>query len=263
MIEDATQRFSSRVDNYVKYRPGYPADVLELLVEECGLTPASLVADIGAGTGILSELFLKNGNAVYAVEPNREMREAGERLLANYARFTSVDGTAEATTLQPRSMDVITAGQAFHWFDHEAARAEWARILRPGGWVALVWNERRTGGTPFLDGYEQLLRSVGTDYAEVTHRRVRDEQLAAFFAPAPLRIATFESRQLFDFEGLRGRLLSSSYTPQAGHPDHEPMLAALRTLFDEVQQRGQVSFDYDTRVYYGQLPARDGEGETS
>lgn len=256
MIEDPTQRFSSRVDNYVKYRPSYPIEAVEWLVERCGLTPASLVADIGSGTGLLTELFLKHGNAVYGVEPNREMRAAGEQQLANYSRFTSVAGSAEATTLQQESMDFVIAGQAFHWFDHAAARAEWRRILRPQGWVAVVWNERRLTGTPFLEGYEALLRQYGTDYAAVTHREMSPEKLAAFFAPATMHSASFENRQRFDFEGLRGRLLSSSYTPEAGHPNHAPMLAALRELFDAHQEGGKVSFDYDTRLYYGHLPPR-------
>ena len=149
-MSDSTRRFSSRVDNYVKYRPSYPPEVVELLAAECGLTPGALVADIGAGTGLLAELFLQNGYRVLGVEPNREMRQAGERLLGDYPHFTSIDGTAEVTTLADKSVDIITAGQAFHWFDREKARAEFARILRPGGWVALVWNERRVDATPFL-----------------------------------------------------------------------------------------------------------------
>jgi SAM-dependent methyltransferase len=260
-MTDSTRRFSSRVENYVKYRPSYPAEVVAQLAAECGLTPAASVADIGSGTGLLAELFLKNGNHVFGVEPNREMRQAGERLLGGYASFTSVDGTAEATTLRDASVDLITAGQAFHWFDRQPARAEFARILRPpstgsgqaGGWVALVWNERRVGTTPFLEAYERLLRSYGGEYEKLNHRQVDQAAIAAFFAPGTFRIASFENRQVFDYEGVKGRLLSSSYTPEPGHPQHQPMLDELASIVGAHQVDGTVTFEYDTNVYFGQL----------
>src|SRR6266446_9260655 len=109
-----TERFSNRVENYIRYRPGYPKEIIELLKAECGLFPQSVVADAGSGTGLLAKLFLENGNLVFGIEPNREMRAAGERLLQAYPRFTSIAGTAEATTLPGQSVDFVTAGQAFH-----------------------------------------------------------------------------------------------------------------------------------------------------
>jgi SAM-dependent methyltransferase len=248
-----TERFSTRVENYVKYRPGYPPAVVGLLGEECGLAPSSVVADVGSGTGILSELLLKNGNRVYGVEPNREMREAGERLLRAYENFTSVDGRAEATTLPDASVDLITAGQAMHWFEPDATRREFARILRPGGWVVVVWNERLTEGTPFLEEYERLLLDYGTDYREVSHKYAEDSLIEPFFGAGRARLRTFENRQVFDFEGLRGRLLSASYVPEPGHPNHPPMLRELAALFERHQTGGKVSVDYETKVYYGQL----------
>jgi SAM-dependent methyltransferase len=268
-MTDSTRRFSSRVENYVRYRPSYPPEIVALLASECGLTQDALVADIGSGTGLLTELFLKNGNRVFGVEPNREMREAGERLLAGYPNFTSVDGTAEATMLGDRSVDIVTAGQAFHWFDRVRARAEFARILRPpssgpstssggasglsGGWVALIWNERRVGTTPFLEAYEGLLRTYAGEYATLNHRQVDQETIAAFFAAGTFRSAAFENRQIFDFEGAKGRLLSSSYTPEPGHPQHQPMLDELARIFHDHQDNGTVAFEYDTNVYYGRL----------
>ena len=248
-----TLRFSNRVENYVKYRPGYPAGVIETFAKECGLTPKSVVADIGSGTGILSEVFLKRGNRVFGVEPNREMREAGEQLLHDYADFISVNGAAEATTLANCSVDFVTAGQAFHWFDREYARKEFARILKPGGWVALIWNERLTGTSPFLRTYEDLLHQYGTDYAAVDHRNVDTNAITAFFAPQPFTLREFENRQVFDYDGVEGRLLSSSYTPEPNHPNYQPMLGALRALFDKYQINGNVSFDYVTRLYFGRL----------
>ena len=261
-MSDSTQRFSSRVEDYVRYRPGYPEAIVDLLRAECGLTSESVVADVGSGTGILSELFLRNGNRVFGVEPNREMSEAGERLLAGYANFTSVEGTAEATTLPDGSVDFVTAGQAFHWFDPDKARAEWTRILRPGGWAVIVWNDRRSGGTPFLEGYEALLRRYGTDYERVTHRQFDEERLRAFFGAGGCRQRVFENEQVFDYEGLRGRLLSSSYTPEPGHPNHEPMLGELRRIFEAHAENGVVRVEYDTRVYYGQAGGgEDGTGQ--
>jgi SAM-dependent methyltransferase len=253
MTIDHTDRFSTRVADYVKYRPGYPGAVLRLLEEECGLDAASVVADVGSGTGLLSELFLKNGNRVYGVEPNREMREAGERFLAAYKNFKSVDGRAEATTLDDASVEFVTAGQAFHWFDPPRARREFARILRPGGWVVLVWNDRRIAGTPFLEEYERLLLEYGTDYAAVSAKYMEESMLATLFGATEPRTASFENEQVFDFDGLRGRLTSSSYAPQPGHPKFEPMMRELEALFRRHARDGHVVFAYDTKVFYGRL----------
>ncbi|MBD0372796.1 MAG: methyltransferase domain-containing protein [Pyrinomonadaceae bacterium] len=251
-----TGRFSTRVENYVKYRPGYPQGVRDLLRDECGLNSSSVIADVGSGTGILSEMFLKNGNTVYGVEPNREMREAGERLLSAYSNFKSIEGTAEATSLGDASFDFIIAGQAFHWFDRERARREFLRILKPGGWTAFLWNERRTDTTPFLVDYERMLIRCGTDYEAVNHTNISDEVIASFFAPSDFRLKIFDTRQIFDFESLKGRLLSSSYTPEEGHPNYKPMLDELERIFREHEAGGEVAFEYDTKIYYGQLEPR-------
>jgi len=250
--ENATQRFSSRVDNYVLYRPSYPPEVIDLLTKECGLTKDSVVADVASGTGIFTRLLLENGNPVFGVEPNAKMREAGENFLSVYPRFTSVTGTAEATNLPDHNMDFVTAAQAAHWFDRAQARREFIRILKPGGWTVLVWNERRTASTPFLREYEQLLLRFGTDYKEVRHERTTDE-IAGFFGPSPYRSRVFEMRQACDYAGLEGRLVSSSYTPQRGDAEYEPMLAELKRTFEKHQIGGQVTLEYATRVFYGQL----------
>ncbi len=248
------ERFSTRVENYVRYRPGYPPAVIDVLRRQCGLDGSWVVADVGSGPGNLARLFLDNGNAVVGVEPNREMREAGQRLLAGYPRFTSVSGSAETTLLDDASVDLVVAGQAFHWFDRDRCKPEFRRILRGKRWTALVWNDRRTGTTPFLAAYERLLERYATDYATVRHRNVTsDEVLGAFFAPREPASASFPNRQSFDFDGLKGRLLSSSYAPEPGRPGYEAMLADLRAAFDTYQSGGTVSFDYDTQVYYGQI----------
>jgi SAM-dependent methyltransferase len=253
MTTDHTGRFSTRVADYVKYRPGYPPAVLRLLEDECGFDSTSVVADVGSGTGLLSEMFLLNGNRVYGVEPNREMREAGERLLAAYTNFVSVDGRAEATTLDDASVDFVTAGQAFHWFDPPHARREFTRILRPGGRVVLVWNDRRTAGTPFLEDYERLLLEYGTDYKEVSVKYAEESMLAALYGPNAPVLKTFDNEQVFDFDGLRGRLTSSSYAPQPGHPNFDPLMRELEALFRRHERDGRVVVAYDTKVFYGRL----------
>jgi SAM-dependent methyltransferase len=251
-VQNATQRFSSRVDNYVRYRPGYPREVLNLLKKDCDLATESVIADIASGTGIFTQMLLENGNRVFAVEPNAEMRRAGEEFLRSYPRFTSVAGTAEATTLPDHSVEIVTAAQAAHWFDREKARGEFIRILKPGGWCVLLWNERRTDSTSFLREYEQLLLTYGTDYEEVRHERTTAE-IAGFFSPTPFELSTLEMRQEVDYAGLEGRLLSSSYTPTPEHENYEPMLRELQRIFDEHQINDRVSLDYNTLVYYGQL----------
>lgn len=253
MKTNPTLRFSDRVENYISYRPQYPQAMWELFREHLHLTPKSVVADVGSGTGILTEPLLHNAATVYAIEPNRDMREAAERLLHSSPGLKSIDGTAEATTLPDRSVDLITAAQAFHWFDRERTRAEFRRILRPGGFVALIWNDRRTDTTPFLRSYEQLLLDRATDYREVNHKNIDDATLKDFFAPTGYQTATFDNTQYFDYDGLAGRLLSSSYAPLPGHPNHEPMMTELRRIFDRYAVHNQVAFEYDTRVYYGRL----------
>jgi SAM-dependent methyltransferase len=247
-----TARFSDRVENYVRYRPGYPPEVVDLLSKECRLAPEQAIADIGFGTGLFTRLVLENGNPVTGVEPNEAMRLEGERILSAYPRFRCVAGTAEATTLPDYSVDFVTAAQAAHWFNRERARREFVRILKPGGWVVLLWNERVTDSTPFLIAYEKLLMQYGTDYNEVRHERTTDT-IQEFFAPSPFSAQVFPMQQVFDYAGLEGRLLSSSYVPAAAHPNHRPMLAALRRLFDTHNVAGKVIVDYNTRVYCSQL----------
>jgi len=193
-MTDPTKRFSNRVENYIKYRPGYPTAVIDLLKCECGLSEDSIIADVGSGTGILSELFLPLGILVYGVEPNQDMRNAAERLLKNYPDFTSINGKAEATTLPENGVDFVVAGQAFHWFDGRAARDEFHRILKPRGWVVLIWNERHLDSTPFLRAYEELLLEFGTDYEQLRHENA-DKRIASFFAPEEFKLASFENLQ--------------------------------------------------------------------
>jgi len=257
MMTDPKDRFSNRVSDYVKYRPGYPHGVLTLLREVIGLEQHLVIADIGSGTGLSAQLLLDNGNVVFGVEPNAEMRGAAEALLGRSGRFRSVDGSAEVTGLPDRSVDVVLAAQAFHWFDQESVGREWQRILRPEGWVVLIWNERRLEATPFLRAYEQLLVEYSTDYSLIRHENVTQDVIRKFI-PRDYSRHALDNVQEFDFEGLKGRLLSSSYAPAHGHPRHEPMIKALRSVFDEHCPEGKAIIEYDTVVHAGRFDSLAG-----
>jgi SAM-dependent methyltransferase len=250
---DPTVRFSSRVENYVRYRPHYPKKVIATLQEECGLASSSIIADIGSGAGALTELFLENGNYVLAVEPNREMREAAERLLGKYPGFHSIAARAEATTLVEKSVDFVVVGQAFHWFDLRETRREFLRILKTSAWVMVVWNEREFQKTPFLMAYDKLLQRYAPDYARERHKRVYDTALMDFYGPSGFTSRTFNYQQKLDYAGVKGRLLSSSYTPEPGNSNHEPMMAELSRIYQAHQVNDRVAFKYITRMYYGHL----------
>lgn len=252
MTKPPTARFSDRVENYVRYRPGYPPEVLDLLRAQCGLRPSHIIADIASGTGVFTRLLLENGNSVFAVEPNLEMRGMGIQQLESYKRLVSVAGTAEETTLHSASVDFVTAAQAAHWFDLSRARAEFVRILKPEGWCVLIWNERCTATTPFLRDYEQLLLTYGTDYKEVRHERTT-AIIHKFFAPALCQERVFSLSQELDYKGGAGRLLSSSYAPLEGHPSYAPMMQELKRIFRAHATNNVVEFEYHTRVYYARL----------
>lgn len=250
--KDSTQRFSDRVENYIRYRPIYPSGVLTLLQQHTQLAPADSIADIGSGTGISAELFLRNGNSVFGVEPNSAMRQAAEEQLQSYSNFHSITGTAESTTLPNNSVDYVVAAQAFHWFDPPKAKREFTRILRPKGWIVLIWNSRRTDSTAFLCDYEALLQQYGTDYKEIRHKNIILSELQAFF-DRPMKTGSLYNEQLFDFTALKGRLLSSSYTPNEQHSNFQPMIEALMSVFEAHQQAGRVRVEYDTEVYFGRV----------
>jgi SAM-dependent methyltransferase len=250
---DAATRFSNRVDNYVLYRPTYPSGVLQVLGDETGLTAGSIIADVGSGTGISAELFLRNGNAVFGVEPNADMRLAAERQLMPYPNFRSVTGKAEATSLPSGSVDYVVAAQAFHWFDVAGARTEFARILKPGGWVVLMWNSRRLSTTPFLRDYESLLQRFATDYRKVNHQNLDAELLRPLFAQGKFELRKIYNEQRLDFEGLKGRVLSSSYMPTESQRGYAEMVAALERVFNEHAETDHVCIEYDTEIYFGHV----------
>ena len=251
-MSNTVERFSNRVENYVKYRPGYPKEILQVFRDEMNLTENSVVADIGSGTGISAKVFLENGSAVYGVEPNAAMRAAAAEFLKDFPRFESVDGTAEKTNLADASIDLIVAAQAFHWFDTEKTPAEFRRILRAGGSVALIWNERQLETTDFLREYEELVKKYGTDYEKVRHDNL-DKAIFEKAFEAEFAKKTFLNVQTLDFEGMKGRILSSSYMPSETDARFAPMNAEMRGLFEKYAESGKIQILYSTNIFYTRL----------
>jgi SAM-dependent methyltransferase len=247
-----TERFSSRVEAYVRFRPSYPNGIIDVLRDECGLSSESVIADVASGTGLFTRLLVENGNRVFGVEPNRDMRRAGEEYLAAFSNFTSISGTAESTSLPDHSIDLITCAQAAHWFKRDKAVKEFQRILKPGRYLVVVFNDRQVKGSAFADDYENLVVKYGTDYSEV-QRLGRIFEGDEFFAPFKCEKRVLPNHQDLDYPALEGRLLSSSYAPQPGEPAHQPMLADLRRIFEKHQHRGRVRMEYDTNIYFGKL----------
>jgi ubiquinone/menaquinone biosynthesis C-methylase UbiE len=252
MITDNTRRFSDRVENYVRYRPTYPKEIIDYFINEGILQNDSVVADVGSGTGILTRLFLENDNVVYAIEPNEPMRQKAEEIFKENKKFVSLNGKAEETTVTSKTIDLIVAGQAFHWFDPISTKIEFKRILKTDGHVALIWNERKVE-SEFEKSYEMLLVKYSTDYLKVDHRNISEEKIKSFFDPSPIKYISFYNKQIFDWEGLKGRMLSSSYVPNKNSAHFEQMISELKRIFEPYQENGKVKFQYDTKVYIGQL----------
>ena len=250
-MTDTVERFSNRVENYVKYRPDYPREIIGFLESKCGLTHETVIADVGCGTGISTRLFLDNCNCVIGVEPNAVMRAAALEQLDEFPDFTIVEGTSDATTLADSSVDMVVAAQAFHWFDAEKTRTEFKRILKPGGHIVLIWNERQLDTTPFLIDYEALLVKYAYDYGTVRHENIKKQELDDFFQNE-YGSAAFENFQIFDFEGLKGRMLSSSYMPNETDAVFATMIEDLRSLFAKHAENGRINLFYDTKVYFSQ-----------
>lgn len=262
---DPTRRFTERADAYVRARPSYPREVLAELARAIGFTPDWIVADVGSGTGISTRLFLDHGNTVYAVEPNESMRRAAESALGSDARFHSIAGSASATGLAADSIDLIVVAQALHWFEPRSVVPEFARIARAPsarsagahGSLCVLWNERRTSGSPFAVGYEELLLRRGTDYRRIQATNLTPERVAPYFHGARAHHTTFPYSQELDLAGVRSRLMSSSYVPLAGEPGHDEMWTELDELFARNARDGRVVIEYDTHLYCGAV-ARNG-----
>ena len=246
-VIEPKKRFSSRVENYIKYRPSYPLEIIEFLKGKKILAEDSVIADIGSGTGILTRLFLDNGNQAYGIEPNKDMRKAAEKFLQKYTNFTSLDGSAESTGLEENCIDLITAGQAFHWFDVKKSKREFKRILKPNGNIALIWNNRGKAGGGFNSSYENFILKYGVDYREV---RKNERNVDLFFN---FQKEIFYNFQELDFTSFKGRVLSSSYIPLANIPIFPKMILELEDLFNKNQRNGFIRIEYDTEIYLGNV----------
>ena len=253
ILSDPKERFSGKASYYTRYRPSYPEAFYNFLETDLGLQPSHIVADIGAGTGLSSKWFLQNGNMVYAVEPNMEMRLVVERFYNHYPDLYIINGQAEDTNIPDNSVDFIITGQAFHWFEFEETKKEFKRILKPGGLVLIVWNERLTESSVFLQHFEHLLLKYSSEYREVDHRNIGEDTIKEFFGENGYGYQEFLNCQMFNWDGLVGRLFSTSYIPSEDHPEYLQMIKDLSRLFRNYAIYGQVKFDYITRVYYGRL----------
>ena len=247
-----TERFSDRISNYVKYRPSYPPELVDTLIAECHLNSRSTIADVGSGTGIFSRLMLDKDCYVSGVEPNKNMRESAEQQFTGYHKFSSIDGQSERTGLDDASIDLITAAQSFHWFETGDTRLEFNRILKPGGHVALIWNQRKID-QPFQIEYDRMLRKFAPDYGTVNHMNISSEDIQDFFSPNKVVKFEFENSQVFDLAGFLGRMQSSSYTPKTGTRAHARLIRAAEELFNRYQSRETISFDYNSVFYLAEF----------
>jgi len=254
-MADTFSQYSRTVEYYSRYRPRYPQALIEWLKAECTLSSAQVIADIGSGTGQMTELFLKHGNPVYAIEPNADMRRVAEHELHAYPRLTSLGATAEATTLPDHSVHLITVGNAFHWFDHSRTREEFLRILVPHGWVVLAWNLERNNGSPFAIAFEEFWQKYIDPAARFRRfsERQRPDYLAQFFGTENIKDTSLDNYQVCDFDALKGVTLSTLQAPQADDPRYLAMLNELMEIFNQHQEDGKVTLEYDTAIVYGQL----------
>lgn len=249
---DFKNRFSDRVENYIKYRPGYPDEIISTLQLEIGLMPNDVIADIGSGTGISAKLFLEHGNIVFGVEPNEPMRKAAEGLLSEYKNFHSVHGSSEETNLKDHTIDLIVCAQAFHWFDKAKTKKEFQRIANTSAYLCLIWNDRKET-EPFQIDYEKLIQEFAIDYNEISHRNITQEIIKDFYAPNTCKKFVLDYEQKFNLEGLIGRIISSSYMPNEDHPDFPKLKNAIIKLFNDYKQNGIVTFAYNTILYIGKI----------
>lgn len=249
---DPTKRFSDRVEDYVKYRPEYPNEILSFLSAKCGLSTSSVIADIGSGTGKSSRPFIENGNKIFCIEPNDPMRKAAEDIFGSKDNFHSIKGTAEQTFLADASVDFIIVGQAFHWFDIAACSDEFRRILRSDGTLILMWN-KRNDAYPLMADYNEFIKKYSTDYEKISLRRVDDEVYSNLFGKDGYRLQTFQNFQEFDFDGLKGRYESSSYAFKPEHSKYKEAIDDLGAIFTGCEVDGKIKMTYVTELYFGRI----------
>lgn len=252
-MQRTTELFTPTVTDYVKYRPSYPKEVLKTLIDECHLTKNSVIADVGSGTGLLSKLFLDYGSQVYGVEPNEAMRKAAEIYLISNPNFKSINGTAEETSLKNDTIDLITVGTAFHWFDPDKTKAEFKRILKSRGFVLLVWNVRNIEQSDFLKDYEKIILEYCPSYSRSNPDNFDITVVERFFSPHKMKECSFPNTQQFDWDGIKGRLASTSYSLRPGDTNYDEMVEKLKSIYEKHQKNNYIEYLYDTKMYFGHL----------
>lgn len=251
MAPDSSNRFNQKASHYSKARPSYPDECVDWILDRVGFSSNISVADVGSGTGILTELFLKRGAFVFGVEPNSEMRAEAERsLLSEYELFRSVSGSAEETSLMDDSVQLVTVAQAYHWMDPEKTTSEFRRILQPGGLVALLWNDRQAEASEFMSGYEELLEKYGTEFEEIRDRAtVRG--LDSLFGQDSFEEFKAINVVSMSIDDLHGLVQSLSYLPSAGEKGFQELSEDLGRLFESQEEDGEVRFVYETSCFLG------------
>lgn len=250
---NSTKRFGNRVENYAKYRPSYPNEILESINEKMQKKSDYIIADIGSGTGIFSKLLLKTEKIVFGIEPNFEMREYAENYFVENKKFISINGTAENTGLKENSVDLITVAQAFHWFEVEPTKKEFIRIAKDDAYLMLIWNDRKIEKSGFSYEYEEMLKKECSEYSEVSHKNIIDKDIEEFYSPNKVEKIVFSNSQIFNYEELKGRLMSSSYVPVDNKEKMDRILKNLADIFERNSQEGKVKFEYNTTVYMGKI----------
>ncbi len=255
-VSSNTERFTGRVDTYDRYRMRYPAaPILATLHSWCGLTPSQTIADIGAGTGMLSEVFLQNGNTVLAVEPNAEMRAACEPLAKQFTKLTILDAAAEATTLPDSSVDLVAVGRAFHWFDQPRAIREFQRILKPGGWTVLLSASRARNQTEQSLALEQVLLTYSKDPGHTAGGHHLHEHPESLFPHGEILQRQTDGEERLTRDAFLGQTLSYSSAPLPTDPLYPPFLQDLQSIFDRYQHEDLIRIATTCWITCGRLSA--------
>ena len=248
-MESNIDKFTGKAENYEKFRPSYPIEILNSFYDY-NLNQNSIIADIGSGTGKLTKIFLENGNIVYAVEPNDDMRNMAISTLNEYKNFISIKGSAEITTLQNKIIDFVTVGQAFHWFNPLKALDEFKRILKNNGVLALVWNNGKTSSA-FMQEYENILDNI-KNHNNKNHRDISDETIEKYYSKDYKKL-TVENIHELNFNEILGRVLSSSCSPKENTKEYYETRNLLKEIFNKYKQNDKIIIEYETVIYIGRL----------
>lgn len=248
------ERYSSKTDDYAKYRPNFPNEIVEFLYSNDFINSNSIIADIGSGTGRFTRLLLEKGNKVYGVERNDEMRAKAEQLLSQYSNFISIRGSAEETVLTDNTIDLITAAQAFHWFNKEKCLSEFKRIIKKNGKVLILWDDFLTNYNNFSIEYGKVLNKYRiVELGQMEKRFTRTEMISDFFRNNKYETLSFTHEIYQNFNSIKGGALSASFTPKPDEVNYKPFLLELQEVFEKFQSEGKVLTAFQTICYLGKI----------